>query len=37
MKDKNEIRKIAMFFQRRGFASQDIAKAFREFKIYIEE
>ena len=29
-KDKNEIRKIATFFQRRGFASQDIAKAFRE-------
>ena len=37
MKNKNEVRKIAMFFQRRGFASQDIAKAFREFKIYIEE
>ena len=36
-KDKNEVRKIAMFFQRRGFASQDIAKAFREFKVYIEE
>ena len=36
-KDKNEIRKIAMFFQRRGFASQDIAKAFREFDTEIEE
>ena len=36
-KDKNEIRKIAMFFQRRGFASQDIAKAFREFDAEIEE
>ncbi len=35
--DKDEVRRIAMFFQRRGFASQDIAKAFREFKIYIEE
>jgi len=29
---KNEVRKIAMFFQRRGFSSQDIAKAFREFE-----
>ena len=27
--DKNEIRKVAMFFQRRGFSSEDIAKAFR--------
>ncbi len=36
-KDKNEVRKIAMFFQRRGFASQDIAKAFREFDAEIEE
>ena len=36
-KDKNEVRKIAMFFQRRGFASQDIAKAFREFDTEIEE
>lgn len=27
--DKNEVRKIAMFFQRRGFCSQDIAKAVR--------
>ena len=35
-KDKNEVRKIAMFFQRRGFASQDIAKAFREFDAEIE-
>ncbi|MCR4663472.1 MAG: recombination regulator RecX [Endomicrobiaceae bacterium] len=31
-KDKNEVRKIGMFFQRRGFASEDIAKAFREFE-----
>ena len=31
-KDKNEVRKIAMFFQRRGFSSEDIAKAFREFE-----
>ena len=29
-KDKSEVRKIATFFQRRGFSSQDIAKAFRE-------
>lgn len=36
-KDKNEVRKIAMFFQRRGFSSQDIAKAFREYKVFIEE
>lgn len=36
-KDKNEVRKVAMFFQRRGFSSQDIAKAFREYKIFIEE
>ena len=36
-KDKNEVRKIGMFFQRRGFASQDIAKAFREFDTEIEE
>ncbi|WP_372520472.1 regulatory protein RecX [Candidatus Ruminimicrobiellum ovillum] len=36
-KDKNEVRKTAMFFQRRGFASQDIAKAFREFDAEIEE
>ena len=31
-KDKNEVRKTAMFFQRRGFASEDIAKAFRNFE-----
>ncbi len=31
-KDKNEVRKAAMFFQRRGFASEDIAKAFRNFE-----
>ena len=31
-KDKNEVRKTAMFFQRRGFSSEDIAKAFREFE-----
>ncbi|WP_413852678.1 regulatory protein RecX [Candidatus Ruminimicrobium bovinum] len=30
--DKNETRKIAMYFQRRGFSSSDIAKAFREFE-----
>ncbi|MBO7611255.1 MAG: regulatory protein RecX [Elusimicrobia bacterium] len=36
-KDKNEVRKTAMFFQRRGFSSQDIAKAFREFDAEIEE
>jgi regulatory protein len=35
-KDKNDVRKIAMFFQRRGFASQDIAKAFREFDAEID-
>jgi regulatory protein len=28
-RQKNEVRKIAMFFQRRGFSSEDIAKAFR--------
>lgn len=27
--NKNEVRKIAMFFQRRGFASSDIAKAIK--------
>lgn len=31
-KDKNEVRKVASFFLRRGFASEDIAKAFREYK-----
>ena len=36
-KNKNEVRKTAMFFQRRGFASQDIAKAFREFDAEIED
>jgi len=36
-KDKNEVRKVAMFFQRRGFSSQDIAKAFREYKVVIDE
>lgn len=36
-KDKNEVRKTAMFFQRRGFASQDIAKAFREFDTEFED
>ena len=30
--DKNEIRKVAMFFQRRGFSSEDIAKAFRKLE-----
>ena len=37
VKDKNEVRKTAMFFQRRGFASQDIAKAFREFDTEFED
>lgn len=36
-KNKNEVRKTAMFFQRRGFSSQDIAKAFRNFDAEIEE
>ena len=31
-KDSNEIRKIATFFLRRGFISEDIAKALREYK-----
>ena len=30
--DKNEVRKVAMFFQRRGFSSEDIAKAFRKLE-----
>jgi regulatory protein len=30
-KDKNEIRRAASFFLRRGFSYQDIAKAFRLF------
>lgn len=36
-KNKNEIRRIAMFFQRKGFSSQDIAKAFREYRVFLEE
>lgn len=36
-KDKNEVRKTAMFFQRRGFPCQDIAKAFRELGNYTDE
>ena len=36
-KDKKEVRKTAMFFQRRGFSSQDIAKAFREFDAVIDD
>jgi len=28
-RQKNEVRKIAMFFQRRGFSSEDIAKAIK--------
>ena len=28
-KDKNEVRRVAAFFLRRGFSSEDIAKAFR--------
>jgi regulatory protein len=36
-KDKNEVRRIASFFLRRGFSSENIAKAFREYKdIFIE-
>lgn len=35
-KDKNEVRKVAMFFQRRGFSAEDIAKAFREFNAEID-
>lgn len=35
-KDKNEVRKVAMFFQRRGFSAEDIAKAFREFDAEID-
>lgn len=31
-KDKNEVRKAAAFFLRRGFSSESIAKAFREYK-----
>ncbi|MCL2484764.1 MAG: recombination regulator RecX [Endomicrobia bacterium] len=32
IKDKNEVRKIASFFLRRGFASEDISKALRLYK-----
>ncbi|MDR1474329.1 MAG: recombination regulator RecX [Endomicrobium sp.] len=36
-KNKNEIRRIASFFLRRGFSLESIAKAFREYKgIYID-
>ncbi|MDR2427084.1 MAG: recombination regulator RecX [Endomicrobium sp.] len=31
-KDKNEVRKAAAFFLRRGFSSENIAKALREYK-----
>jgi regulatory protein len=31
-KNKNEIRRIASFFLRRGFSSESITKAFREYK-----
>lgn len=31
-KDKNEARRIAAFFLRRGFTSENVAKAFREYK-----
>ena len=31
-KDKNELRRIASFFLRRGFTSEDISKAFRLYK-----
>ncbi|AKL97874.1 regulatory protein RecX [Endomicrobium proavitum] len=36
-KDQNEIRRAASFFLRRGFTSQDIAKALREYKNIIIE
>lgn len=37
-KDKNEIRKAASFFLRRGFSSESISKALREYKnISLEE
>jgi regulatory protein len=31
-KDKSEVRRAAAFFLRRGFSSENIAKAFREYK-----
>jgi Uncharacterized protein conserved in bacteria len=31
-KDKNETRRAAAFFLRRGFSSEDVAKAFRKYK-----
>ncbi|MCL2390948.1 MAG: recombination regulator RecX [Endomicrobia bacterium] len=31
-KDKNEVRRIASFFLRKGFASEDISKALRNYK-----
>lgn len=31
-KDKNEARRIAAFFLRRGFTSENVAKAFRKYK-----
>jgi len=31
-KDKNEIRRIASFFLRRGFTAEDVSKAFRNYK-----
>lgn len=36
-KDKKKIRRAASFFLRRGFSSQDIAKAFRNYKNIIIE
>jgi regulatory protein len=37
-KDKNETRRIAAFFLRRGFTSENVAKAFREYKnIFLED
>lgn len=31
LKDKNEVRRVASFFLRRGFSSENVAKAFREY------
>ncbi|MCL2335091.1 MAG: recombination regulator RecX [Endomicrobia bacterium] len=35
-KDKNEVRRIASFFLRRGFTSEDISKALRNYKSSVE-
>jgi regulatory protein len=34
-KDKSEVRRVSAFFLRRGFSSENIAKAFREYKNYL--